>query len=69
MHYFDEFTLGIDSEPGIAIRDIKDFKAEWLREGNAVAIMHDSTYEDLHQQGLPMQIIHQDPRRIAVRKP
>ena len=69
VHYFDEFTLGIDSEPGVAIRDIKDFKAEWLREGNALAIMHDSIYEYLLQQGLPMQIIHQDPRRIAVRKP
>ncbi len=69
VHYFDEFSLGIDSEPGLAIRDIGDFAADWLRQGSAVAIMHDSTYEDLRKQGLPMQIIHQDPRRMAVIKP
>ena len=37
--------------------------------GDALAIMHPGAFEKLKAQGLPMQLLHSDPRRILVRKP
>jgi len=39
------------------------------RPGEALAIMHPDTYQDIRSRGLPMQLVHEDPRRILVRKP
>jgi len=69
VNYFDELSLGITSEPEKAIRDIAAFPAEWMRPGAALAIMNEDKFAQLKDQGLPMQIIHQDPRRIVVIKP
>ena len=69
VHYFDEFTLGIHSEPQKAISTFEEFPAEWMRPGEALAIMGDGQYERLQAAGLPMQLIHQDPRRTVVKKP
>jgi 4-amino-4-deoxy-L-arabinose transferase-like glycosyltransferase len=67
--YWDEFETGIKAEPGVALEKIEDFPAEWLRPGDAVAIIQPGTFEDLQRQGLPMAVIHQDPKRVLVRKP
>jgi hypothetical protein len=31
--------------------------------------MHPDSFEKLKAQGLPMQVLHSDPRRVLVRKP
>jgi len=31
--------------------------------------MHPETYRSLRDSGLPMQLLHEDPRRVVVRKP
>jgi 4-amino-4-deoxy-L-arabinose transferase-like glycosyltransferase len=67
--YVDEFELGIRAEPAKAIADLATFRGEWLRQGDAMAIMHPDIYQDLRKQGLPMQLLHEDPRRVLVRKP
>ncbi len=69
VDYYDEFQLGIDSEPDKVVRKVADFPALWMRRPDALAIMSDDTYKALSAQGVPMQIIHQDPRRLAVGKP
>ncbi len=69
VHYYDEFSLGIDSEPAKAITKIEDFDAEWMRQTGALAIMRRDTYEKLVQRGLPMEIVHEDPRRLVAKKP
>jgi hypothetical protein len=69
VHYTDEFLLGIDSEPAKAITKIEDFDAEWMRQTGALAIMRRDNYEKLLQSGLPMEIIHEDPRRLVAKKP
>jgi 4-amino-4-deoxy-L-arabinose transferase-like glycosyltransferase len=69
VNYHDEFQLGIDAEPGKAIEDEAKFPAEWLRPGDAMAIMQPGTYDKFHRRGLPMQVLHEDPRRVLVRKP
>jgi 4-amino-4-deoxy-L-arabinose transferase-like glycosyltransferase len=69
VDYLDEFETGMDAEPGRDIRKLANFPREWLREGDALAIMHPGIFEKLKAQGLPMQVLHQDPRRVLVRKP
>lgn len=69
VHYTDEFSLGIESEPAKAITKIEDFDAEWMRQTGALAIMKRDNYEKLVQRGLPMEIIHEDPRRLVAKKP
>ena len=61
--------MGLKAEPELRIAKLADFAAQWLRPGEALAIMQPDTYESLRAQGLPMQLLHQDPRRVLVRKP
>ena len=46
-----------------------DFASHWLRPGDALAIMLPDAYRELRVQALPMQVLHEDQRRILVRKP
>jgi hypothetical protein len=69
VSYVDEFETGLDAEPGSSVARLEDFPAEWQRPGDALAIIHPGTFEELQRQGLPMQVIQQDPRRVLVRKP
>lgn len=69
VSYADEFEPGLRSEPGRRIETLGEFPAFWLRPGDALAIMHPDTHDALKAQGLPMQVLHQDPRRVLVRKP
>ena len=69
VDYLDEFEPGLKSDPGIAIARREDFPAHWLRPGEALAIMHPEAFEQLKALGLPMQVVHEDPRRVLVRKP
>jgi len=67
--YVDEFELGEKTEPALSIAALESFPAEWQRPGGALAIMQPGAYEKLKASGLPMQVLHDDPRRILVRKP
>jgi hypothetical protein len=69
VDYMDEFETGLASEPASHIERVEAFPAEWLRPGDALAIMQPGTFEEFQRQGLPMQVLHQDPRRVLVRKP
>ena len=69
VDYVDEFALGLASEPERGIARIDDFVADWQRPGDALAIMSAGIHHRLRERGLPMQIVHQDPRRLLVRKP
>ena len=67
--YVDEFELGQKAEPALSIATLEAFPVEWQRPGEALAIMQPGAYEKLKASGLPMQVLHDDPRRILVRKP
>jgi len=69
VEYRDEFGPGLSTEPAKAIATLEDFAADWQRPGEALAIMHQSLPEKLRAHGLPMQVLHEDPRRVLVRKP
>jgi 4-amino-4-deoxy-L-arabinose transferase-like glycosyltransferase len=69
VDYSDEFETGLKSQPDLRIERLGDFAARWLRPGDALAIMHPDIHQKLQSQGLPMQLVHEDPRRVLVRKP
>ena len=69
VDYGDEFEMGLISEPWRSITYAADFPEQWLRPGDAMAIMQPDSFKTFQRQGLPMQVLHQDPRRVLVRKP
>jgi len=69
VDYGDEFETGLRSEPAKHIDKLEDFAVEWKRPGDALAIMHPDIHSFLRSGGLPMQVLHEDPRRVLVRKP
>ena len=68
MNYIDEFELGETSEPEKWIRLIEDFPAAWNAPGPAIAIIPPGHADRMKALGLAFEIIHQDPRRMAIRK-
>jgi len=69
VDYVDEFETGEKAEPGLWIADPGAFAAQWQRPGDALAIMQPRAFEKNKAAGLPMQVLHEDPRRVLVRKP
>jgi 4-amino-4-deoxy-L-arabinose transferase-like glycosyltransferase len=67
--YEDEFEIGQKAEARFAKRELHEFPPEWQRAGDALAIMQPRVYEQLKRQGLPMAVLHADPKRVLVRKP
>jgi 4-amino-4-deoxy-L-arabinose transferase-like glycosyltransferase len=67
--YEDEFEVGQKAEAKFAKRDLHEFPPEWQRPGDALAIMLPRVYEKMKAQGLPMVVLHADPKRVLVRKP
>lgn len=65
----DEMAYGLEQEPQLWIPDVASFKHIWLNERSALAIMEPRTYLELTNQGLPMQVIARDTRRVVVAKP
>ena len=68
VNYFDEFATGLAAEPWIGM-GLAAFVMDWLRPGEALAIMQPDTFQKMKALGLPMQVLHDDPRRVLVRKP
>ncbi|HSS28183.1 MAG TPA: hypothetical protein VLL50_09525, partial [Usitatibacter sp.] len=69
VSYVDEFETGLAAEPGKSVPRMADFAPEWLRPGEALAIMQPRAFAQMKELGLPMQVLHDDPRRVLVRKP
>jgi len=67
--YQGELYFGIAHAPQQWIPDLPMFIQRWQSDRQALAVMPMGTYEQLAKQGVPMQVIGQDPVRIAVKKP
>lgn len=65
----DEMAYGLEREPWLWLPDLPSFERAWRSERNALAIMEPDTHAELEKNGLPMQVIGRDMRRIVVRKP
>ncbi len=66
----DEMAFGLEHEPQLWIPNRADFVKQWLkhraRGEAALAIIRPDIYTGLMQQGIPMHVISQDPRRVIV---
>ncbi len=69
IQYIDEFETGQKAEPQLYTPKLESFAALWAQPGPAVAVMQDGIYADLTAEGVPMKLIHSDPRRYVVIKP
>ncbi len=67
--YQDELALGIKQEPQKWIPTIDGFMEKWLSDTDAIALMGRDTYSTLQKNGLTMQVIAHDGRRVVVKKP
>ncbi len=67
--YQDEMAFGIAQEPHKWLPDIASFKQAWIQEPYALAIMPNSTYQQLASQGLPMRVIARSIDKTAVTTP
>ena len=67
--YEDELGFGIRQEPQKFIPDLARFAEVWRQTPAAWALMPPSTWTQLTAQGLPMQEVIRDSRRVVVRKP
>lgn len=69
VDYRDEFSPGLKREPGLALATLESFESDWMRPGDAMAIIHPTLHEKLVTRGLAMTLLYRDERRIVVRKP
>lgn len=60
-----ELDYGLRHAPEAAL-DMPGFEKRWLESSQAVAIMTPRSYSELSARGLPMRVLGQDKRRIAV---
>lgn len=68
VEYVDEFELGQQQEPTKVIAKVSEFVGAWSAPGPAIAIIQPHDLDNLRAMGLRFEIIHQDPRRIALKK-
>jgi 4-amino-4-deoxy-L-arabinose transferase-like glycosyltransferase len=69
VEYTDEMGFGLEQEPQLGIPTLAQFEVRWRAEHDAFAVMDADTYSTLDGQGLPMQIVAKDTRRVIVRRP
>ncbi len=68
VDYLDEFETGLKAEPEKSIARLADLPAAWNAPGDAVAIIQPARLDDFKALGLAFTVIHQDPRRLALKK-
>ena len=65
----DEMEFGIQQEPNKWIPDVASFTRIWRQQPYALAIMSPAYYQKFTAEGLPMQVIASDTRRVVVIEP
>ncbi|BCL75329.1 hypothetical protein JHS3_10650 [Jeongeupia sp. HS-3] len=68
VDYTDEFKLGQTQEPG-KLMNTEAFLIHWRNDPAPVVITNPDHFRLLQRQGLSMQILASDPRRIAFTRP
>lgn len=69
VNFADEMEFGLNQEPDKWLPTLADFNRRWQADQDAFAAMGRNTYHRLRNEGLPMEIVAEDTRRIIVRKP
>ncbi|MDF0605566.1 glycosyltransferase family 39 protein [Neisseriaceae bacterium TC5R-5] len=69
VDFVDEFAFGEQQEPARWIPELDTFIQQWQAAPSAVAMLNHETYQQLKQQGVTMQVVYEDLRRIVIIKP
>jgi 4-amino-4-deoxy-L-arabinose transferase-like glycosyltransferase len=69
VEHADELTFGVSVEPHKWVPSIDQWIERWKADRYALALIPPSTYDRLLTQGLPMQVVARDSRRVVVMKP
>jgi 4-amino-4-deoxy-L-arabinose transferase-like glycosyltransferase len=69
VDYRDELDYGLKQQPELAIDSLDDFRSRWAADRQAFALMTPETHETLRGQGLPMEVVIGDGKRMIVKKP
>jgi 4-amino-4-deoxy-L-arabinose transferase-like glycosyltransferase len=64
-----ELGPGIRAAPQRQIPTLEAFRARWLADPAAFAVMLPDTFEALRRDGLPMTLVAEEPKKVLVRKP
>ena len=65
----DELEFGVQQEPQLWMPNLKAFSTRWHEDATAYALMVPEQYVELQKQGLPMQEVGRDSRRVIVKHP
>ncbi|HTH61762.1 MAG TPA: glycosyltransferase family 39 protein [Paraburkholderia sp.] len=65
----DELAFGISEEPQKWIPTVDEWKKRWVASRYALALMPVARYNELAAEGLPMQVVARDARRVIVERP
>ncbi|MGH8759107.1 MAG: phospholipid carrier-dependent glycosyltransferase, partial [Burkholderiales bacterium] len=68
VEFADELEFGLEQEPNLWVPTLAEFEQRWASHDDAFAVMAPNTYRELYSNGLPMEIVASDPRRVVVRK-
>ncbi|PXW27328.1 glycosyltransferase family 39 protein [Paraburkholderia caballeronis] len=64
----DELAFGISQEPQKWVPTIDEWKQRWVASHYALALLPAQRYEQLAADGLPMQVVARDARRVIVER-
>ena len=65
----DELQFGVSQEPNLWLPTLDAFIVRWKEDPSSYALMVPEQYVQLQQQGLPMQEVDRDSRRVIVKHP
>ena len=69
VEFPDELEFGVQQEPELWLPTLDAFIARWQEDQTAYALMVPELYTELQKQGLPMQEVARDSRRVIVKHP
>jgi len=69
VDYRGELDFGLSQEPELAIDSMQAFVPVWRNQAKAIAVMPPALYKELLNQQLPMQLITEQRKLVAVSKP
>src|SRR6202521_1845481 len=69
VDYLDEFSYGIEQQPDLVIHSMNEFRKQWAKDADALAVLQSELYEELRSEGFPMRLLVNDGKRAIIRKP
>ena len=69
VQFTGELEPGIRAAPALQVPTLEAFRARWLADPAAFAIMPPDTFEALRREGFSAVVIAEDPKKVLVRKP